>query len=199
VGVGIFFGYQAKSIHGVTGWIVAGLYGGYIAPNVLKWYWWRFNGYGYFAGMVSGTAAAIVLMIPKQVHGQTTFLGLEYNIGMFPFILVLSAAASVVVSLLTQPDDEEVLKSFYKRVRPWGFWRPVVEMVRKDEPDFEPNRHFRRDALNVVIGIIWQFNFYLIPMYLVLRMWNGLVISAVVLAVTSVFLKKNWYDKLEYD
>ena len=35
-------------------WIVGALYGGYVMANVLKWYWWRFNGYGYFWGMVSG-------------------------------------------------------------------------------------------------------------------------------------------------
>lgn len=199
VGVGIFFGYKAGSIHAVTAWIVAGLYGGYIAPNVLKWYWWKFNGFGYFAGMVAGILSATLLMIPRSFYGQTTFLDLEYNIAMFPVILGVSTLASVVVSLLTKPDDEEVLKSFYRRVRPWGFWKPVLEMVRKDEPDFQANTAFKRDAVNVVVGIIWQLNFYLIPMYLVLQMFRQMWISAAVLAVTSVFLKKNWYDKLEDD
>lgn len=37
------------------------LFGGYIAANVLKWHWWRFNGEGYFWGMTSGVVAAIVM------------------------------------------------------------------------------------------------------------------------------------------
>ena len=28
-------------------------------PHVLKWHWWRFNSYGFFAGMVSGLVAAL--------------------------------------------------------------------------------------------------------------------------------------------
>ena len=41
-------------------WIVGALYGGYVMANVLKWYWWRFNGYGYFWGMVTGIGAAMI-------------------------------------------------------------------------------------------------------------------------------------------
>ena len=49
-----------SSIDEILQWITAGLYGGYVAPNFLKWYWWRLNGVGYFTGMVSGTALALV-------------------------------------------------------------------------------------------------------------------------------------------
>jgi hypothetical protein len=39
-------------------WITAAV-GRYTASNVLKWYWWRFNGYGYFWGMVTGIGASL--------------------------------------------------------------------------------------------------------------------------------------------
>src|SRR5207247_10985711 len=55
--VGIAFGWQAVSINQVTQWIVSGLLGGYTAPNLHKWHWCRFNGYGYFWGMTAGIAA----------------------------------------------------------------------------------------------------------------------------------------------
>lgn len=58
--LGILFGLVTKSVHGVTEWIVSALVPAFVAPNVLKWHWWRFNGYGFFAGMVAGTAAAIL-------------------------------------------------------------------------------------------------------------------------------------------
>ncbi len=57
--VGVFVGFFIESIDSVTKWIVASLYGGYTAANVLKWIWWRFNGYGYFWGMLSGLVASI--------------------------------------------------------------------------------------------------------------------------------------------
>ncbi len=43
-----------QDVHSVTKWIVSALIPAFVAPNVLKWHWWRFNGYGFFAGMVGG-------------------------------------------------------------------------------------------------------------------------------------------------
>ena len=58
--VSILFGIFAKDVNSVLQWIVSGLWGGYIASNVLKWYWWRFNGKGYVWGMLSGIILALV-------------------------------------------------------------------------------------------------------------------------------------------
>ena len=58
--LGIGFGLFTESVHKVTEWIVSALLPAFVVPNVLKWHWWRFNGYGFFAGMVAGTAAAIL-------------------------------------------------------------------------------------------------------------------------------------------
>lgn len=186
--VGICFGFMTNSIDRVLKWIVAGLYGGYIAPNVLKWYWWRFNGHGYFAGMIAGIAAALVLpeLLPKWSA-----------LNSFPILLVFSAAASIIVSLITRPEEKEVLEKFYRQVRPWGFWKPVYESIKQREPDFERNKNFKRDAVNVVVGTIWQISLVTIPIYLIIREFNAMWISAAVLAATSIFLKKNWFNKLE--
>ena len=32
---------------------------GMIIPNVLRWYWWRLNGWGYAAGIAGGMALSI--------------------------------------------------------------------------------------------------------------------------------------------
>ncbi len=186
--VGIAFGFMTKSIGSVTMWIVAGLFGGYLAPNILKWYWWRLNGYGYFAGMISGVAAALVF--PAAFSDMSA-------LDSFPFILLISGIGSVLVSLLTPPDDYEVLKDFYRQVRPWGFWAPIHKMVSEETPDFKRNMNFKRDMINVAVGIIWQFSLGLIAIYVVLRDFKALAITLAVTFITSIFLKKNWYDKLE--
>jgi len=121
---------------------------------------------------------------------------LQRDIAVFPIILGISAAASIVISLLTKPDQEEVLKSFYKQVRPWGFWGPIRDKVMHEDPSFQPNRGFLRDMVNVAVGIPWQLTLALIPTYLILRDFRNMWICIAVLVVTSIFLKKNWYDKL---
>jgi Na+/proline symporter len=103
--VGTAVGFVLDELQDVVNWIVGALYGGYIASNVLKWHWWRFNGWGYFWGMVSGIAAALGFTI--ALHGQSTVWGLEKNLAVFPAVLGISLAASLLGSLLTPPDDRE--------------------------------------------------------------------------------------------
>ena len=186
--IGIFFGYQAASINQVTQWIVNGLWGGYTAPNLLKWHWWRFNGYGYFWGMLAGIASAMA--VPKL------FPDLSSLAGFLPIFLV-SGLASIAGSLLSSPEPDSVLIRFYKQVRPWGFWKPVLRLVQAAEPSFQPNRGAGRDAFNVAVGITAQMTLVTMPLYMVLRDWKGFWISLIVLAVTSAILKRTWFDTLE--
>ncbi|MBN2023745.1 MAG: Na+:solute symporter [Pirellulales bacterium] len=202
--IGIFFGLYVESIDAILKWITVGLGSGYIASNVLKWYWWRFNGYGYFAGMISGIAAATFFEKALELAAPDWCAWFAQRadhfplvIAIFPLVLVLSTVAAVVTSLCTEPDDEEVLKSFYRRVRPWGFWGPIHAKVAAEDPAFRKNTDLPRDAVNVVVGTIWQMGLIVAPIYLVIRDWPALAASVVVIAATSVFLKVNWYNKLE--
>jgi SSS family solute:Na+ symporter len=186
--VGIFFGMQTASINSVTQWIVNGLWGGYTAPNLLKWHWYRFNGFGYFWGMVAGIASALAL--PKIAPGLHPLWG-------FPWIFLASTIASVVGSLVTDPEPDAVLVGFYKSVRPWGYWGPILKKVQAQDPSFRPNRRFGLDMANVAIAMIWQMTLVTIPLYMVLRNARGFWISMLVLVVTSFVLKKTWLEKVE--
>ena len=89
------------------------------------------------------------------------------------------------------------MKNFYKTVNPWGAWGPIRAKVMKDDPSFRPNFNMGRDLLNVVVGIVWQLSMTALPIYIVLRDWTWAGWILVSLAATSIFLKFNWYDKLE--
>ncbi len=178
---------RVESIHDITKLITFGLYGGYVAPNILKWHWWRFNGYGYFAGMIAGVIAALVPFIVDPDINKVHIL---------PFALGISTMASIVVCLLTPPEKDEVLEGFYRTVRPWGFWKPVYQKLLAKYPKLKANTNFRRDAFNVAIGIVWQLTLNVIPICLVIRQFKTMWISIGVLAVTSVIMKFTWYDKL---
>lgn len=186
--IGTAFGFMVDSLNDIVQWIVAALFGGYTASNVLKWYWWRFNSYGYFWGMVGGMLAAGI--VPAVFSNIT-------EIYTFPIILVISLIGCILGTYLTPPDDEETLKNFYLRVRPWGFWKPIHEKLLAEYPDLEANRNFGRDMVNVVVGIVWQTALTATGIFLVIEMYSALLACIAVVLVTSTFLKYNWYDKLE--
>lgn len=186
--LGFVFGILAQSVNQVTLWIVNGLWGGYTAANVLKWYWWRLNGYGYFWGMLIGIACALLMPI--------LFPSLP-ALNAFPYVLAVSILGCVLGSYLSEPEPDEVLMKFYVRVRPWGFWKPIRKKVEARFPEFKSDANLKRDAFNVFIGIIWQVTLLAAPMYLVIKEYNALIITLAVTLVTSIILKFTWWNKLE--
>ena len=186
--VGFFFGFIVESINQVTLWIVSALYGGYTASNILKWYWWRFNGHGYFWGMIAGIAASVV--IPFAFPSIPALMA-------FPYVFAVSLVGCIVGSMLTAPEADEVLMKFYMQVRPWGFWKPVLKNVHAYYPDFVPNKRLRLDAFNVVVGIVWQTSLVLLPMSLITKQYGLLAGVAASVLITSVILKFTWWNNLD--
>ena len=185
--VGVFFGFLANNVNDILQWIVGGLYGGYVAANCLKWYWWRFNANGFFWGMAVGIVAA--LLMPYVTAGLPLY--------WWPLLFVLSLAGCIIGTYAAPPTDEAVLKSFYKNVRPWGFWKPIHEKVLAEDPSFVGNNNFKLDMFNVVIGIIGQLCFTLLPMYFILGMQTPLWITVACIAAIVFILKRTWWNKLE--
>ena len=188
VAVGIAFGFMSESVNSVTQWIVSGLFGGYTAPNILKWHWWRFNGFGYFYGMIAGVLAALIM--PMALPELSP-------LNAFPFILILSGIAGIGGSLMTAPDDDKTLQEFYKNVRPWGFWKPILNKIQSSDANVRKNDKFYRDMFNIFIGMVWQINMVLVPIYLLVYEYTAFSVSLILTIGTTLILKKNWYDKLD--
>lgn len=184
--IGVSIGFFIPSLNEVIMWLVSGLYGGYTAANVLKWYWWRFNSFGYFWGMAVGIICALAL---AKIDVQPLFA--------FPALLAICVIASIGGSLLTPPTDMYVLKRFYLKVRPWGFWGPVREAALQDYSSVKLNTSFKRDMVNVAVGIVWQTSLIAAPIFLVIHQYSNFFITIGIVVACTLFLWRNWYRYLQ--
>ncbi len=133
--------------------------------------------FNYFYGMMSGVVFAITLgLIFTDVSA----------VNSFPLIMLASAIASVLACLWTEPDDEEILVTFYSQIRPWGFWQPIYEKVVARDPSFRKNTQAGRDLSNVFVGIIWQTSLRLIPVFLIVFRTTAMWVAIGLAAVTTV-------------
>ncbi|MFP4289603.1 MAG: sodium:solute symporter family protein [Bacteroidales bacterium] len=187
VAVSIIFGLFAENVNSILQWIVSALWGSYVASNVIKWYWWRFNGHGYFYGMVSGLLAAMI--IPLFFPGIL-------QLYLFPVFLVISIAGCIYGTYKHPSTDEETLIEFYRKVRPWGFWKPIHEKVKAKYPDFEKNKDFKRDMFNILVGVATQTLLVILPFYIIVQQFTSLAITLILLVICIILLKKFWYDHL---
>ena len=188
--ISVIIGLYAKDVNSLLQWIVSALWGSYVASNVLKWYWWRFNGHGYFWGMVAGLIPALIFPL---IFKET--LELYY----FPVLLGFSLMGCFIGTYAKKPTENSVLESFYTTVKPWGFWGPVEAAVLVDDPEFKTGASAVRDLSNVAVGIIWQTSLVVAPVYLIIREWYAMGFAVALAVATSYWLKTRWYDQMTND
>lgn len=192
---GIGLGLLIKDVNMIFNIITAGLYGGFVCANILKWYWWRFNATGYFYGMLAGiVASAIPPML--SVTGITNYFDGTRMLYFFPVFIVIQFVACILGTYAAPQTNEETLLNFYKTVRPWGFWKPVHAMAMAENPAFEKNENMPTNLLNISLGIVGQILLMLLPMYFILSKWTGLGIVMVLLTVIFVVMKRTWWNRL---
>ena len=203
VALGVFMGFFADSINSLTLWITSALFGGYVASNFLKWIWWRFNGWGYFWGMLSGLIIASLQFLLDQNKGSFSQDSLLFELShmqaiyLFPIIFIVSLTGSFLGTFLSEPTDMKTLKSFYKTVRPWGWWGPIYKELLKEDGKLNKNTNFWNDMFNCAVGIVWQSSMIVMPIYFVIRDYPKGLIALSVFVITSLILKFTWLDKVK--
>jgi len=184
---GIAIGFQAQSIKQIWDWMMMALGAGVVMPNVLRWYWWRMNGWGYAAGTLAGILFALIALF---LPGAPLYV-------VFPILCAGSLTACILATWLTRPVDEAVLVDFYRTVRPFGLWGPVRAKAYLSRDELvDPSESPWRAVLNTALGMVAIYGYYLFPMYLVGH-WHGraLLYLLVALAATAA-LAVTWYPNL---
>ena len=100
---------------------------------ILRWFWWRINAWSEISAMFASGIISIAINIPyvnRLIFGAKA--GIFPTWFEFPFVVLFSTIVWVSVTFLTQPDDEEKLFDFYKRIQPGGKgWQQVVDLAQK--------------------------------------------------------------------
>ena len=181
---GSLIGLTVQSIGHIFSWIMMELGSAFVIPNVLRWYWWRLNGWGYAAGTLAGLAGAIALPVLPPLPLYVTF----------PAICVISLVGCIGGTLLTRPTSESVLLKFYRDVRPFGFWGPIRNVAALAGDDTSEGMSLA--VVNVVLGATAILGLYLAPMYLVGH-WHSLAAGWLLLAMAAAFgMYFTWYRRL---
>jgi SSS family solute:Na+ symporter len=185
--IGTAIGLGVKSIGQIFSWIMMELGAAFVIPNVLRWYWWRLNGWGYAVGTLVGLAGAVAVPFLPAMPLYVTF----------PAICGLSLTGCLLGTFLARPTDMGVLASFFRRVRPFGAWGPV-----RAEADLPAEELTRRGeglgvaVVNVLLASAAVLGIYLAPMYLVGHWHREAGVCALIAAACVVCLYLTWYRNL---
>ncbi|MBN8587744.1 MAG: sodium:solute symporter [Rhodothermia bacterium] len=184
--LGLATTYLFTSLNDVWDWLLMGFGVGMIIPGVFRWYWWRFNGYGYAAGVVTGLLFST---------GQRLF---EFQLDAFTtFFLTASITtiACILATLLTPPTEMDTLVNFYRKTRPFGFWKPVKAIVAPEEVASIRTEN-RKDLIATPFAMGWQMSLFIMMMVLPTKQWTQFGIAFLVFVFFSAGLYLTWFRNL---
>tara|TARA_Y100001934_G_C12375307_1_gene788843 strand:+ start:830 stop:2629 length:1800 start_codon:yes stop_codon:yes gene_type:complete len=186
VALALLFSLTISNINEIWGWITMGIGAGMFIPQVVRWYWWRFNGYGYAIGTTFGMIAAV---LTKAFGGPLP----EYT--SFLIASGCSFIGCIFGTYFTKPTDDEVLFDFYKITRPFGFWNRIRHRLPENIL-VKINEENRRDIIAIFFAVPWQVVLFLTGMMIVLKQWSNVGILFVLLIVLSAGLYWFWFRHL---
>lgn len=186
VAIAFGFAFTIESINDIWGWIAMGIGGGILVPTFLRLYWWRFNGGGFAIGMATGLAAAVL---------QRLFFPEWDDIMKFMTILSIGFIGTIIGTLITPPTNHEVLKNFYLKTRPFGFWKPYKAMLEAPVREKMVREH-KNDLAALPFSLVFHVTLFLLPMQLIIKKYDTFLFLIGVFAIAITGMYYFWYRNL---
>jgi len=183
--LGIIISQNTEQIRDIWNPINFALMASLLAPALISPYWWRVDGWTH---CVSGL---ITLMFGIWIYFFTDWNELRY----FPVLSGISIITTIIGSYYFS-NPHEALKNYYRKVRPFGFWKPVKEMLAKAGESAE---RFKQDKWDLPIAVVATFFFiflYLLMIDIVLHNWSRIFWLAMFIIGLGIYLYYFWWKKL---
>ena len=134
-----------------TTWFISLLFGaGMGSVLVMRWLWERINLHSELAAMAISLVLAPILLFATNVGWIRDEEWIRLSL-----MALFSTVAAVTVTYFTPRTDEKVLKAFYKRVNPVGFWRNTATLVDGDPR--KPLNDFIKETRTTILTALSLF------------------------------------------
>ena len=164
---------------------------------ILRWFWWRINAWSEITAMFA--SGIIVISLAKTGLGDFFFApetGVFPEWATYPFIVVVTTAIWMTATLLTKPESDETLRSFYRKIQPGGpGWSKVVKEAKTDNVEIITKNEkwsVPSGIIAMLLGVVLIYSLMFATGYWIYgRTTSALVLSAVAL-ISGFMLIKAW-------
>ena len=101
---------------------------------ILRWFWWRINAWSEISAMVSSGVISIIFNINSINVLLFSDEGLFPSYMKFPLIVIISTLVWLTVTMMTKPENKNILMDFYIRINPGGIgWKKIIKHIDKKD------------------------------------------------------------------
>jgi Na+/proline symporter len=172
---------------------------------ILRWFWWRINALSELSAMLAATVFSAAFIIYENIMttqldaGFIPLFGSEvsvtaWNMIKFMGIVTLTTITWLTVTLVTRPDRDEILRSFYRLIRPGGpGWKVVVDKARSEGLELVKEKDLKWDVptgiVCMICGCIMIFGIlFMIGNLLYGRYYESIIFGGITVLSVPVFV-----------
>jgi len=155
--------YSSDSLMGIAV-MLTGIFGSTALIGWAQWWWWRINFKSWVTANIAGPVVyfAIHFICSRVDWWQQQSMkaeSIEQQMQMYQAIIamVITTILWMLVAIFTKPEDMELLKNFYRKSHPQGFWKPVRLAIEAEDGRQISSPKFLISAgfIVAIIGASW--------------------------------------------
>jgi Na+/proline symporter len=156
---------------------------------ILRWFWWRINAYTEISAMAISFAVAIFFEVinPKMgwidIPAEESYMKLVYSVS-------ITTIGWLLVTFLTQPEKDEVLLSFYRKVTPASYgWKKLLDRYPAEK---EEKGHLGKEIGLMIVGTFMVYAALFSTGFFIYGNMVAGFITAVIALVGGGIIIKSW-------
>ncbi len=156
---------------------------------ILRWFWWRINSYTEISAMAISFVVAIFFEVinPKVnwilIPENQAYLKLVYSV-------TITTIGWLIVTFVTQPEKDEVLLSFYRKVTPAAFgWKKVLDRFPNEQQEIG---QLPKEIGLMLVGTVMVYAALFATGFFIYGNMMGGIISTVVALAGGAIVIKSW-------
>jgi len=156
---------------------------------ILRWFWWRINAYTEISAMAISFVVAIFFEVinPKVnwilIPENQAYLKLVYSV-------TITTIGWLIVTFVTQPEKDEVLLSFYRKVTPAAFgWKKVLDRYPNEQQEIG---QLPKEIGLMLVGTVMVYAALFATGFFIYGNVMGGIISTVVALAGGAVVIKSW-------
>ncbi|OHB51458.1 MAG: hypothetical protein A2Y12_08560 [Planctomycetes bacterium GWF2_42_9] len=189
--------YYSNSLIGIAV-VLIGLFGSTALIGWAQWWWWRINFKSWLTANIAGPVVyfSLTFILSRIEWWQRQSMqgeSIKHQMQMYQAIIsmLITTAAWVAVTLLTKPEDMDLLKNLYRKAHPPGLWKPVrLALESQEGRKIETQKLLIPAGFMVsIIGAVWLVSSVLCLSLLFVAKWKQAGIYGIFGVVFAILFK----------